>query len=499
MDNEIELKLAVDSDVRELLESKLFPVLKATWEASDSQLFNQYYDTPDRDLRKHGIGFRIRRAEDYIEQTIKTRGKVTGGLHQRPEYSVPLQSLEPDLDLFDGDIWPDDLSLSRVQAQLMPTFKTDFLRRAYQLHFADGSHVEMVFDQGGVVAGEQTDPICEVELELKSGDPALLFHIALKMTEFTPVRLSNLSKAARGFMLADGKTLRRQPLTSYLKVKGKDSCEQGFIKSIEYALSHWHHHEASYLREGRLKDLLGMQEGMQLCLQAITLFLPMLQCDALLTVHKRLLNDVNRWHWLEDLIALKELRSKKGQYRKKLVPNDSLISYLRGRSEGLMLDYDLPSALSDKKHVTAQLMLMQTLLEKPWREESKNYASKVYEHAKGWLSQGWQSILQAMPKGKVMTAKDYLSHQTTLRQTMYNGLILGNLFDEGRDQFRAPWLDILSGIDELAMLDFLQTELRRSDIDDRADLVEWSNEKLDRLLSVMEQSRKVALQLDAYW
>ncbi|GAM62621.1 adenylate cyclase [Vibrio ishigakensis] len=69
---------------------------------------------------------------------------------------------------------------------------------------ADGSQVEVVFDQGEVVAGENTTPICEVELELKSGQTDALFTLARQLSEEGGVRLGNLSKAARGYRLAQG-------------------------------------------------------------------------------------------------------------------------------------------------------------------------------------------------------------------------------------------------------------------------------------------------------
>lgn len=499
MDTEIELKLAVDRDVTDIIEQCLIPSLKVKSTAVDKHLFNQYYDTPQRVLRKFGIGLRVRRSDDSIEQTIKTRGKVSGGLHQRPEYNVPLSSMEPDLDLFDTSIWPENLSLSRLEAQIEPLFRTDFHRRAFELQFDDGSRVELVFDQGHIVSRDHQDSIREVELELKDGQPECLFRVALALAALTPVRLSNLSKAARGYMLSDNKPLTRRALTDYLDMRQDDNCETAFIKAIEYALSHWQHHEACYLASAKVKDLYGVLDGMRLCLQAITLFLPTLQCQALLDLHKQLIALEARWQWLEDLLALKELRSRKGQFRKKLAPHDGLISYLRGRSEGLVLEHELPDAFFNAEHVGLQLNLMKTLLDKPWQQASENYAVRLKEHARGWLSQGWQSILQAMPKGKVLSAQEYLSHQSTLRQTMYNGLMLGSLFDEGRDQFRAPWLDILEGMEELAVLSFLQKELRRSDLEDSDDLMRWSNDKIVRLLSVMEQSRAVALQLEAYW
>ena len=54
------------------------------------QLLNIYYETPDNWLRGHDMGLRIRGENGRYEMTMKVAGRVTGGLHQRPEYNLSL-------------------------------------------------------------------------------------------------------------------------------------------------------------------------------------------------------------------------------------------------------------------------------------------------------------------------------------------------------------------------------------------------------------------------
>lgn len=49
--------------------------------------------------------------------------------------------------------------------------------------------------------GDTHEPISEVELELKAGAPGALFDLALQLQEQVPLRVGNLSKAARGYAL----------------------------------------------------------------------------------------------------------------------------------------------------------------------------------------------------------------------------------------------------------------------------------------------------------
>lgn len=65
--------------------------------SAPQKLTNIYFETADNVLRRHDMGLRIRGFDDRYEMTIKTAGKVVGGLHQRPEYNVAIA--EPQLAL----------------------------------------------------------------------------------------------------------------------------------------------------------------------------------------------------------------------------------------------------------------------------------------------------------------------------------------------------------------------------------------------------------------
>ncbi|GHK37333.1 hypothetical protein ECZU06_44580 [Escherichia coli] len=94
MAQEIELKFIVNHSAVEALRDHLNTL---GGEHHDPvQLLNIYYETPDNWLRGHDMGLRIRGENGRYEMTMKVAGRVTGGLHQRPEYNVSLS--EPTLD-----------------------------------------------------------------------------------------------------------------------------------------------------------------------------------------------------------------------------------------------------------------------------------------------------------------------------------------------------------------------------------------------------------------
>jgi len=61
----------------------------------------------------------------------------------------------------------------------------------------------VVYDCGEVIAGKKTELIAELELELLSGSINPLFRVAEQLVNQLPLRTGWLSKAARGYLLAD--------------------------------------------------------------------------------------------------------------------------------------------------------------------------------------------------------------------------------------------------------------------------------------------------------
>lgn len=59
-------------------------------------------------------------------------------------------------------------------------------------------------------AGEFAEPICELELELLSGDTRAVLKLANQLVSQTGLRQGSLSKAARGYHLAQGTAARTQ-------------------------------------------------------------------------------------------------------------------------------------------------------------------------------------------------------------------------------------------------------------------------------------------------
>ena len=128
MDTEIELKFLVSDAVVPLIPALITQFAKTVTNKPSRNLQNAYYDTPSRELRALDIGLRTRCCDGECEQTIKLAGEVVGGLHQRPEYNLPLSGNRPDLLAFDAAIWPHGMQVSGIAENLYPIFSTNFIQ-----------------------------------------------------------------------------------------------------------------------------------------------------------------------------------------------------------------------------------------------------------------------------------------------------------------------------------------------------------------------------------
>ena len=147
------------------------------------------------------MGLRTRLKRGHYEQTIKLAGSQHGAMQLRPEYNQLCAGVFPQLGAFPGEIWPPATDVAHLQSQLIELFRTDFCRQSWQLLCQDGSLIELVFDQGQILANGQSQAISELELELLKGDALQLFRLARQLLQQVPLATGWQSKAARGYAL----------------------------------------------------------------------------------------------------------------------------------------------------------------------------------------------------------------------------------------------------------------------------------------------------------
>lgn len=207
---ETELKLWLHPDDIEAFRS--LPRLRSA-RLHQEELRTLYFDTPDFRLAGKGVALRVRKIGRRWVQTLKTEGERGGGLSKRLELESAVAKPAPDFSRLPAEI-VDALVREKWRANLAPVYETRFLRTAWNLRAPDGSRVEVALDVGEILAGEQSEALCEVELELKSGNVDALHGLARSFAERILLIPFDASKAERGSRLAAGRTY--QPATAAL-------------------------------------------------------------------------------------------------------------------------------------------------------------------------------------------------------------------------------------------------------------------------------------------
>jgi inorganic triphosphatase YgiF len=195
---EIELKLTLAaSDVSKVEAS---PALEPGRRSRRSRtLVSTYFDTPDDRLSRQGLHLRVRETGGSWVQTVKS---TRAGL-ARGEWERAIPSPSPVAEMGDGSPADSLLAKRKLRDALAPAFRVDVQRTTWDLKLPRAD-VEVALDRGTITAGDKRHEVCEVELELKSGDGDTLFDLARALRGSAPVRLSLLSKGRQGYRLRAG-------------------------------------------------------------------------------------------------------------------------------------------------------------------------------------------------------------------------------------------------------------------------------------------------------
>ncbi|CAK9883892.1 MAG: Inorganic triphosphatase [Candidatus Erwinia impunctatus] len=244
-----------------------------TWLLSQTpgvRLTNIYFETEDHQLRRWDMGLRIRGEGEHYEMTLKTAGETVGGLHQRPEFNVPLTRPELDLAQFPAGVWPADTRVEQLQQQLHPLFTTHFVREKWLVKYGN-SEIEVACDQGEISAGERRELLHEIELELKTGDRDDLLALAAALATAGGVRLGSFSKAARGYALSNDQVVPAKRDLPVVVVSRKASVEEGLQAALLTGLRHWQYGEERWLR-GQAAAREEMKQALSFLQQIFSLF-----------------------------------------------------------------------------------------------------------------------------------------------------------------------------------------------------------------------------------
>lgn len=200
---EIELKFRLSPQFSSCIEQLSLLKEYSVTKPIKQRLYSIYYDSPDFILQKHRIALRVRKIGDLWLQTIKSGGKIHNGVHQHNEWEYPIADDKPDFSHIPDQSIKEFFANHKLHQLLQPAFITDFYRTTYFLEPEQNFELEFCIDEGKIIANQRTQPICEIELELKSGNTSQLLKFAetLQRNCTFPLIPENTNKAMRGYAL----------------------------------------------------------------------------------------------------------------------------------------------------------------------------------------------------------------------------------------------------------------------------------------------------------
>jgi len=287
---EVELKFLIGRD--DLAKVEALPALQdALGQAIRHHVSTIYFDTPDHDLWRKGFSLRIRKSGNRYIETIK---QETASLIARGEWEKETNSATLDLAYAGKTPLADLIGKRRVKALLRPAFEVAVERRVFGVT-VDGTEIEGVIDAGHIDAGGERLLICELELELKSGDHCALLDLARALCAQAPLQPSLLSKAERGFRLAAG-TSGRAAKGSDPRLCAEMTCREAFQEICRTCLHDLMLNTAALDGSDFVEGVHQSRVAIRRLRAALTLFKPMILDDAFATLSGEL-------KWLAGLLG----------------------------------------------------------------------------------------------------------------------------------------------------------------------------------------------------
>ena len=157
-----------------------------------------YFDTADHRLSDRHITLRHRKENGVSVCTVKTPASGYG----RGEWECECDEIQQAVPKLCGLGAPRELLLLTVEG-VEPVCGAKFTRRCGLLTYK-GAQLELALDRGILSGGGKQAALCEVEVELKEGQPDAAMEFAEKLAERFELKPQHKSKFRRALALARG-------------------------------------------------------------------------------------------------------------------------------------------------------------------------------------------------------------------------------------------------------------------------------------------------------
>jgi inorganic triphosphatase YgiF len=290
MAQEVELKFLIESGGLPMLDA--LPVIgKRLRRTPRKHIETTYFDTSDRRFTDNGLALRVRKQDKNALLSIKQAGSLGSG---REEWERPIDGDEPNANDMSGSPAERLLQKNGSDARLSPLY-TVAVDRASFLVKEGSAQIEIAVDRGEIKRDGAELPVCELELELKKGDPRQLFALAQRFIDKAPLRLSLVSKGDRGDRMVNG-SWGRPVVASTPKLEPGMTAAQAFRTICHSCLYDFMLNEPAVDDDGDIEGVHRARIAIRRLRAAFSLFSPLLDDRD----HERLRRELS---WLSDQLG----------------------------------------------------------------------------------------------------------------------------------------------------------------------------------------------------
>ena len=268
MTSEVELKFEVPPAMLRALAGAAWLKRLALGPVERRKLVSVYFDTGSRALREEGLSLRLRHIGDRTIQTVKGPGD-----YRREEWEQNIDGEVPERGMARQTALK-PFTAKKKWRKLRPIFESEIGRTSFAVKSGD-SRIEVALDHGKVKAGHRSQPISEVELELKKGEVADLNRLATHIAGRGGVALELRSKAERGYGLADGRL--DDPVRASAIILADDMTAAEGLRTIGFScLHHLAANRAAVLKDDS-EGIHQMRVGLRRLRAVLSLFKPLIE------------------------------------------------------------------------------------------------------------------------------------------------------------------------------------------------------------------------------
>lgn len=376
---EIELTLRLEpKSASRLIHDPLLAKLKQG-PRKTRRLVTTYFDTSDFRLQRQRAALRVRQIGDRRIQTVKLAPMPEDGVLARREWERDIDGNAPDLRDIDDRHVRRILRGDDVKDKLEPIFVAEITRSTIPVKL-DGSDIEVAVDVGEIKTESGSVPVCEAELELKSGNVGSVYKLAQELTKRIPLAVESMSKAERGYALAANKkpTPRR---ADSVRLDKNMTAGEAFRLVVRSCLLHLRANEASVRAAAGSDGIHQLRVAVRRLRSAFSAFDSIIPAD-----EKRRIGDSVRWIaqrcgrareldvFLSDIV--RPLTNR--------LPNDSALHDFGVLAESARKDaYAQVRAAIDSPEYTDTLLTLEAWIEgETWRAAESDHTLSVQAFAR---------------------------------------------------------------------------------------------------------------------